>query len=603
MFRYKYYHRLALIILIGLSIPVALTMAFFWQRAKADLDYTNQSYCQTMAETFSSFVSAEITRLRQDAASISVDSKRPESAFYQGQAAFDENPYWYYEAVRELNEEHTGYGEPDCLIYYYGSHRIFTKSSSMTVEAFFQDEKTSTGRDVGEVFRRFFDNALYKQGEVILTTTNTADDTDGDMFIGFCSQMGRSSEPVLIFYRLSAQGDSSLWRLAEMNSGLEFRIMDLEDGSVLLRLGSGIEGGRLSEYSALYEAGDMTFSVRMYNSAIQSRVVSFYSSTAFFSLVTIILMLAIAFIALTIAYMPIRNLAREFDLTQEDSNDELKAIGNILMSREKEIFEQRSQIMTLLLDNLISGGHISIPLAQMGVDLTGTTCFCVYLIGGQSLHSDDGDELIGAVEKQFGIRFFMPDVDEDRQCVAIAFLKKDDSRAIGDWIRGWLGVRTGKDYEVTKGDVVEHLDDIRASYISLFRKDSSGVELSAAQKDLQVLRQKEERRKRQQEAILAYIDENYRDANLSQTMVADAFQISTFTLSRLFRNQIGIGFTEYVNTRRVTLAKQLLLTTDMPTKRIAEECGLPNYNYFLRLFKTLTGYSPTAFRHRKETED
>ena len=69
------------------------------------------------------------------------------------------------------------------------------------------------------------------------------------------------------------------------------------------------------------------------------------------------------------------------------------------MSREKEIFEQRSQIMTLLLDNLISGGHISIPLAQMGVDLTGTTCFCVYLIGGQSLLSDDGDELIVAGER------------------------------------------------------------------------------------------------------------------------------------------------------------------------------------------------------------
>ena len=91
--------------------------------------------------------------------------------------------------------------------------------------------------------------------------------------------------------------------------------------------------------------------------------------------------------------------------------------------------------------------------------------------------------------------------------------------------------------------------------------------------------------------------------HFSRYPLADAFRISTFTLSRLFRNQIGIGFTEYVNTRRVTLAKQLLLTTDLPTKRIAEECGLPNYNYFLRLFKTLTGYSPTAFRHKEETGD
>ena len=121
-------------------------------------------------------------------------------------------------------------------------------------------------------------------------------------------------------------------------------------------------------------------------------------------------------------------------------------------------------------------------------------------------------------------------------------------------------------------------------------------------KDLQALEKKESRKKEQQNEILLYIEQNYRNADLSQTQVADAFQISTYTLSRLFKNQIGIGFTEYVNTKRIEYAKELLLTTKQTTRDVAEAAGIPNYNYFLRLFKATSGESPTSFRQKAKRE-
>ena len=96
--------------------------------------------------------------------------------------------------------------------------------------------------------------------------------------------------------------------------------------------------------------------------------------------------------------------------------------------------------------------------------------------------------------------------------------------------------------------------------------------------------------------ILHYLQQNFCDPNLSQTTVADHFQISTYTLSRLFKSQFGFGFTEFISGQRMEAAKQLLLTTDDPIGEIAAQVGLPNLNYFSRLFKSTYGVSPSQYR-------
>ena len=91
---------------------------------------------------------------------------------------------------------------------------------------------------------------------------------------------------------------------------------------------------------------------------------------------------------------------------------------------------------------------------------------------------------------------------------------------------------------------------------------------------------------------------HYRDVDLSQTQVADAFRISSYTLSRMFKTQIGVGFTEYVNFKRLEYAKELLLTTGYSVHEIAFLAGYANDNYFSRIFKANVGMSPTAFREK-----
>lgn len=78
--------------------------------------------------------------------------------------------------------------------------------------------------------------------------------------------------------------------------------------------------------------------------------------------------------------------------------------------------------------------------------------------------------------------------------------------------------------------------------------------------------------------------------------MADAFQISSYTLSRMFKSQVGIGFTEYVNAKRLDYAKELLLTTSYSIREISILSGFGNDNYFSRIFKASTGVSPTRFR-------
>ncbi|MEG0996986.1 MAG: helix-turn-helix transcriptional regulator, partial [Clostridia bacterium] len=57
-----------------------------------------------------------------------------------------------------------------------------------------------------------------------------------------------------------------------------------------------------------------------------------------------------------------------------------------------------------------------------------------------------------------------------------------------------------------------------------------------------------------------------------------------------------VGFSEYVTSKRLTLAKQLLQSTDSPIAEIALRVGIQNANYFSKLFKASYGNTPFQFR-------
>ena len=53
----------------------------------------------------------------------------------------------------------------------------------------------------------------------------------------------------------------------------------------------------------------------------------------------------------------------------------------------------------------------------------------------------------------------------------------------------------------------------------------------------------------------------------------------------------------YLRLCRITAAKKLLASSDMPVSRIAASCGFSDHSNFSREFRQETGISPTEFRN------
>lgn len=92
-------------------------------------------------------------------------------------------------------------------------------------------------------------------------------------------------------------------------------------------------------------------------------------------------------------------------------------------------------------------------------------------------------------------------------------------------------------------------------------------------------------------------------ADLSLKSMAEQLNVNASYLSSLFKKEMGVPLTEYVNTCRINHAQMLLLSTDLPTKSIALQCGISDMYYFSRMFKRMTGMTPKNYREKTFAEN
>jgi len=78
---------------------------------------------------------------------------------------------------------------------------------------------------------------------------------------------------------------------------------------------------------------------------------------------------------------------------------------------------------------------------------------------------------------------------------------------------------------------------------------------------------------------------------------ASALNINASYLSSLFKKEVGMPLTEYVNRKRIEHALFLVNSTDMQIQTIAQVCGITDVNYFTKLFKRQIGKTPTEYRN------
>lgn len=92
-----------------------------------------------------------------------------------------------------------------------------------------------------------------------------------------------------------------------------------------------------------------------------------------------------------------------------------------------------------------------------------------------------------------------------------------------------------------------------------------------------------------------YLDEHFQET-ITLEDLEKTFHLNKYQLNKEFSKYIGIPPIDYLITKKISYAKDLLRYTDFSIQNISLKIGIDNFAYFSRLFKTRTGMTPTFYR-------
>ncbi len=92
-----------------------------------------------------------------------------------------------------------------------------------------------------------------------------------------------------------------------------------------------------------------------------------------------------------------------------------------------------------------------------------------------------------------------------------------------------------------------------------------------------------------------YIQKNY-NKDISLDEVSREVNISPYYFSKLFKDETGEGFVEYLTNIRIMKAKELIAANEYSMKEICQMVGYTDPNYFSRAFKKKVGVTPTEYK-------
>jgi AraC-like DNA-binding protein len=98
------------------------------------------------------------------------------------------------------------------------------------------------------------------------------------------------------------------------------------------------------------------------------------------------------------------------------------------------------------------------------------------------------------------------------------------------------------------------------------------------------------------ERVFSFVYSHYENPGITLEQAAKAAALSKYYFTRFFREQTGQTFHAYLSQVRINRAQEHLTGSDLPVTEIAYLCGFASLKTFYRLFKVLTGVSPSAYR-------
>ena len=97
---------------------------------------------------------------------------------------------------------------------------------------------------------------------------------------------------------------------------------------------------------------------------------------------------------------------------------------------------------------------------------------------------------------------------------------------------------------------------------------------------------------------MSYIEEHY-NVSLPLETVAGALYVNKNYLSDLFSRSLGMTFTQYKNTVRISHAKELIRKGGLSMTEIAQKTGFDSSSRFSKVFHQIEGITPQQYQSKK----
>jgi AraC-like DNA-binding protein len=101
------------------------------------------------------------------------------------------------------------------------------------------------------------------------------------------------------------------------------------------------------------------------------------------------------------------------------------------------------------------------------------------------------------------------------------------------------------------------------------------------------------------EKILSLANSGYQDPSLTNESIAKLLNYHPNHVTRVMKHEVGVSLRTYIMSRRLSAAKNLLLTTQSSISDIAMACGFASAAYFIKIFKEKNGMTPKDYRRTR----
>lgn len=95
--------------------------------------------------------------------------------------------------------------------------------------------------------------------------------------------------------------------------------------------------------------------------------------------------------------------------------------------------------------------------------------------------------------------------------------------------------------------------------------------------------------------IKKYIDDNFSEHEISLKTISDEFSYSQKYVSSVFKKSFKVGISEYLSAIRIQNACTLIAQGFASVSDISNRCGYADPQYFSKVFKQKTGFSPKIY--------